>query len=353
MLVIMESAQAFLSVSSVYRMPPCLRAPPHIQRPGHVLRDPSRGGQTGAWGMGATGWGIGGGFARDVRVPAVRLHRLISRPRASGAAAECGGEKGGAGLVFPIFIISAIVNRIIYKMQLVPMRDFTYFLSQFSCCCYVIVYGILLLKRMRSGVVTKPMLAYARDNVRVFAAIGTLEALTFLLALYSAARIPGGLIGVVCMYVCIYVCMYVCIYICIYTRMHAYMYVHVCVCVCVYVCFSVCLSLSLSVCVYVCVCVCMCMCVCTYSGGRAPLWTAIMSRIWLGTSYDTLQKCGGGVMCVCVCVCVCIAGAGCPVMDSDHVPNLAGNTLRYVAKVWGSSRPRRRPLLYLSAGKET
>ena len=62
---------------------------------------------------------------------------------------------------------------------------------------------------------------------------------------------------------------------------------------------------------------------------------------------------GGGDVCVCVCVCVCVAGAGCPVMDSDHVPNLAGNTLRYVAKVWGSSRPRRRPLLYLSAGKET
>ena len=31
---------------------------------------------------------------------------------------------------------------------------------------------------------------------QTFVAIGALEALTFLLALYSAARIPGGLIGV-------------------------------------------------------------------------------------------------------------------------------------------------------------
>jgi len=169
--------------------------------------------------MGATGWGIGGGVTRGMCVPAVRLHRLISRQRASGAdAAEGGGEKGGARLVFPIFIISAVVNRIIYKMQLVPMRDFTYFLLQFSCCCYVIVYGIILNNRIRSGVVTKPMLAYARDNVRVFAAIGTLEALTFLLALYSAARIPGGLIGVVCMYVNKYVCKLVC--------MNVYMYMY-------------------------------------------------------------------------------------------------------------------------------
>jgi len=56
--------------------------------------------------------------------------------------------------------------------------------------------GIILLSRIRSGIVTQPMLSYARDNVKVFAVIGTLEALTFLLALYSAARIPGGLIGV-------------------------------------------------------------------------------------------------------------------------------------------------------------
>ena len=27
------------------------------------------------------------------------------------------------------------------------------------------------------------------------------------------------------------------------------------------------------------------------SASGAPLWTVIMSRIWLGTSYDTLQKC--------------------------------------------------------------
>ena len=56
---------------------------------------------------------------------------------------------------------------------------------------------------------------------------------------------------------------------------------------------------------------------------------------------------------VCVSVCVHLAGAGCPIMDSDHVPNLAGNTLRYVAKVRGSARPRWRPLLYIPAGKET
>jgi len=62
--------------------------------------------------------------------------------------------------------------------------------------CYVIIYGFILLRRIRSGEVTPAMLSYVRQNVSIFVTIGLLEALTFLLALYSAARIPGGLIGV-------------------------------------------------------------------------------------------------------------------------------------------------------------
>ena len=144
-------------------------------------------------------------------------------------------EGAGVAFVFPIFIISAIINRIMYRVQLVPMRDYTYFLSQFSCCCYVIVYGLILLRRVRANIVTKEMLTYARSNVRIFAAIGTLEALTFLLALYSAARIPGGLIGVL--------------------------------------------------------------------GQGGLLWSVILSRLFLGTRFDALQKCGVAVVTVGVLAC--------------------------------------------------
>ncbi|EKX53224.1 hypothetical protein GUITHDRAFT_132977 [Guillardia theta CCMP2712] len=41
------------------------------------------------------------------------------------------------------------------------------------------------------------MIQYARNNWNIFAIIGALEALTFLLALYSAARLPGSLISVI------------------------------------------------------------------------------------------------------------------------------------------------------------
>eukprot|EP00802_Teleaulax_amphioxeia_P005929 Tamp_05933.p1 GENE.Tamp_05933~~Tamp_05933.p1 ORF type:complete len:568 (-),score=67.94 Tamp_05933:1136-2665(-) len=227
LLACLAPANAFLLVGSAHRV----EHAPHIHRPARVLL-PSAGNTAQRGG----GVASAAAFPRGVHVPAARLNRRsISSPRASGAdAADGAGTKGGVGLVFPIFVVSAIVNRIIYKIQLVPMRDYTYFLSQFSCCCYVIVYGIILLSRIRSGIVTQPMLSYARDNVKVFAVIGTLEALTFLLALYSAARIPGGLIGVL--------------------------------------------------------------------GQGALIWTVIMSRIWLGTRYDTWQKCGvalvlAGVLC--------------------------------------------------------
>ena len=75
-------------------------------------------------------------------------------------------------MIFPIFIGAAIVNRVLYRIQLVPMRDYTYFISQFSCCCYVLIYGAILVSRIRSGAVTPQMLEYAKENALVFACIG-------------------------------------------------------------------------------------------------------------------------------------------------------------------------------------
>ena len=109
----------------------------------------------------------------------MRRQRAKVRLRLLGASAAHGAHDevthparslvatGGFGLVFPIFVISAIVNRILYRIQLVPMRDYTYFISQFSCCCYVLIYGAILARRVHKGIVTPPMLEYARNNIKV------------------------------------------------------------------------------------------------------------------------------------------------------------------------------------------
>ena len=99
-------------------------------------------------------------------------------------------------LVLPIFVVSAIVNRLIYRVQLVPMKEYTYFISQFTCICYVLTYSSFFLFRRKTGIITDPMLRVALRYWYIFASVGLLEALNFLLALHSAARLPGGLISV-------------------------------------------------------------------------------------------------------------------------------------------------------------
>ena len=76
------------------------------------------------------------------------------------------------------------------------MRDYTFFISQFTCICYVIAYSSFFYFRRRKGVITAPMLNYASRHWYIFASVGLLEAVNFLLALHSAARLPGGLISV-------------------------------------------------------------------------------------------------------------------------------------------------------------
>ena len=57
----------------------------------------------------------------------------LSDGKAAIGSQDNGDQHQRAGLIFPIFVISAIINRILYRIQLVPMKDYTYFISQFSC----------------------------------------------------------------------------------------------------------------------------------------------------------------------------------------------------------------------------
>lgn len=58
---------------------------------------------------------------------------VLSDGKAAIGSQDNGDQHQRAGLIFPIFVISAIINRILYRIQLVPMKDYTYFISQFSC----------------------------------------------------------------------------------------------------------------------------------------------------------------------------------------------------------------------------
>lgn len=92
------------------------------------------------------------------------------------------------GLV-AVVMTFGVFNRILYKMALVPLGDYIFFLAQFQTFSYVVVYFLALLLRYRSGIVTKDMID--APNKKLFLWIGGLEAVSQLLGFIGAAKLPG------------------------------------------------------------------------------------------------------------------------------------------------------------------
>lgn len=85
-------------------------------------------------------------------------------------------NKFGGGIVIGsgLTVILAVMNRVLYKLALVPMKNYPFFLAQLTTFGYVAVYFTILYLRYRAGIVTKEMLALPKSR---FVAIGALEAL--------------------------------------------------------------------------------------------------------------------------------------------------------------------------------
>lgn len=64
-------------------------------------------------------------------------------------------------------------NRVLYKLALVPLRKYPFFLAQFATFGYVVVYFSILYLRYRAGIVTDEMLSLPQ---KPFLAVGLLEA---------------------------------------------------------------------------------------------------------------------------------------------------------------------------------
>ncbi|KAE8715848.1 Cox19-like CHCH family protein [Hibiscus syriacus] len=73
-----------------------------------------------------------------------------------------------------VTITFAVANRVLYKLALVPMKEYPFFLAQFTTFGYVVIYFSILFIRYWAGIVTNEMLGLPKSR---FAAIGMLEAL--------------------------------------------------------------------------------------------------------------------------------------------------------------------------------
>jgi len=87
----------------------------------------------------------------------------------------------------------AVANRVLYKLALVPLKAYPFFLAQLTTFGYVAVYFSILYARYRAGVVTRDMLALPKSR---FVAIGLLEALGVASGMAAGAMLPGPAIPI-------------------------------------------------------------------------------------------------------------------------------------------------------------
>ncbi|KAL6623283.1 hypothetical protein ACP70R_033162 [Stipagrostis hirtigluma subsp. patula] len=104
----------------------------------------------------------------------------------------------GLGGVKPCTVVAlAVANRVLYKLALVPLKAYPFFLAQLTTFGqgkrYVAVYFSILYARHRAGVVTRDMLALPK---RRFVAIGLLEALGVASGMSARAMLPGPAIPI-------------------------------------------------------------------------------------------------------------------------------------------------------------
>lgn len=87
----------------------------------------------------------------------------------------------------------AVANRVLYKLALVPLKAYPFFLAQLTTFGYVAVYFSMLYTRYRTGLVTRDMLALPKHR---FVAIGLLEALGVAAGMSAGAMLPGPAIPI-------------------------------------------------------------------------------------------------------------------------------------------------------------
>ncbi|KVI07130.1 hypothetical protein Ccrd_014519 [Cynara cardunculus var. scolymus] len=92
-----------------------------------------------------------------------------------------------------VTLVLAVGNRVLYKLALVPMKEYPFFMAQVNTFGYVVIYFSILYIRHRAGIVTDEMMTLPK---RRFAIIGMLEALGVVTGMYAAAMLPGPAIPI-------------------------------------------------------------------------------------------------------------------------------------------------------------
>ncbi|XP_057954316.1 protein CLT1, chloroplastic-like isoform X2 [Malania oleifera] len=90
-------------------------------------------------------------------------------------------------------VILGVGNRVLYKLALVPLKHYPFFLAQLATFGYVLVYFSILYLRYNAGIVTDEMLSLPRTP---YVALGFLEALGAVSGMAAGAILSGASIPI-------------------------------------------------------------------------------------------------------------------------------------------------------------
>ncbi|KAI5433353.1 variant 4 [Lathyrus oleraceus] len=90
-------------------------------------------------------------------------------------------------------VVMGVGNRVLYKLALVPLKQYPFFLAQLSTVGYVIVYFGIMCIRHRVGIVTDEMLSLPKTP---FVVIGFLQALAAATGMAAGAILSGASIPI-------------------------------------------------------------------------------------------------------------------------------------------------------------
>ncbi|XP_059625023.1 protein CLT1, chloroplastic-like [Cornus florida] len=116
-----------------------------------------------------------------------------------GELAESVSVKGGRDRTAEVMVAAAVTvvlgvgNRVLYKLALVPLKHYPFFLAQFATFGYVLVYFSILYLRYHAGIVTDEMLSLPKAP---YLAVGLLEALGAASGMAAGAMLSGAAIPI-------------------------------------------------------------------------------------------------------------------------------------------------------------
>ncbi|PIA60151.1 hypothetical protein AQUCO_00400801v1 [Aquilegia coerulea] len=90
-------------------------------------------------------------------------------------------------------VVLGVGNRVLYKLALVPLKNYPFFLAQLATFGYVVVYFSILYFRYHAGIVTDEMLSLPKAP---FIAVGLLEALGAASGMAAGAILSGASIPI-------------------------------------------------------------------------------------------------------------------------------------------------------------